>query len=176
MTAIQLTSASVHDNLIALINESSQKEVKSQQVTFNDFATNGEDATVIVSAVEGEGYYNGDEYPSGMLLHYSRVHMHRAANTPVWVMDITADTTFAELNTMVATGLSVPHDDIQRMSYDMVSDTERVLDHAVLPMTMTYATVGSGIPMLPYQSVDPGNGSKTLLPTVVSVLVRSVGG
>lgn len=41
MTAIQLTSASVHDNLIALINESSQKEVKSQQVTFNDFATNG---------------------------------------------------------------------------------------------------------------------------------------
>ena len=49
MTAIQLTSASVHDNLIALINESSQKEVKSQQVTFNDFATNGEDATVIVS-------------------------------------------------------------------------------------------------------------------------------
>ena len=125
MTAIQLTSASVHDNLIALINESSQKEVKSQQVTFNDFATNGEDATVIVSAVEGEGYYNGDEYPSGMLLHYSRVHMHRAANTPVWVMDITTDTTFADLAMMVAIGLSVPHDDIQRMSYDMVSGTER---------------------------------------------------
>ncbi len=75
MTAIQLTSASVHDNLIALINESSQKEVKSQQVTFNDFATNGEDATVIVSAVEGEGYYNGDEYPSGMLLHYGNSYI-----------------------------------------------------------------------------------------------------
>ena len=163
---ISLTSSSVKDNLVALINETNNQTITSNQVTFTDFE-NGASMITTVKAVNGRGYINGD-YPNGFPLTYQRSAIDVATTTPNWIYEVSPSTTFGELQTAVANGLSVPYDDIIRLTHDYASTVDLVLAVANDRDCLVYATKGS---TLSGHNLIPGDASLTILPGIVSVMI-----
>ena len=168
--AFSLVPGSVHHNLTRLLALSNNKSVTDNQVEFSNAIISASEVAVTVKAVNGQGYINGDS-PFGFSLTYTRTGMHDSSNTPVWVYDISASTTFSELQQLVATGMSVPYDDIVLLSPLTANGNDTVSTHITANTCLMYATKDS-VFNTSTNVITQGASSLTLLPSAISVIVR----
>ena len=168
--AFSLVPGSVHHNLTRLLALSNNKPISDNQVEFSNAVIGTSEVTVTVKAVNGQGYINGDS-PFGFSLTYTRTGMHDSSSAPVWVYDVSASTTFSELQQLVAAGMSVPYDDIILLYPSSINSSARVSDHITTNTCLVYATRGSEFNPNS-NTITQGDDSLTLLPSAISVLVR----
>ena len=129
-------------NLVDLVNFSNPTAVPitASQVEFDALAVFdnsgmgkplGTNTEVNIRAVNGQGFINGSTHPTGFSLFYRRVGLNTGVTSFTDQFAITANTTWDQLRTAVATANNQVYDDIKIFEQEAALGTDAI--YAMLP-------------------------------------------
>ena len=99
-TAVQITASQVEFDALAVYNNGGAKPP-------------GTNTEVNIRAVNGQGFINGSSHPTGFSLYYRRVGLNTGVISFTDQFAITANTTWDQLRTAIATANNQVYDDIK---------------------------------------------------------------
>ena len=126
-------------NLIDLVNYSNPTAVQitANQVEFDSLAVFdnpgmakplGTNTEVNIRAVNGQGFINGSSHPTGFSLFYRRVGLNTGVTSFTDQFAITANTTWDQLRTAIATANNQVYDDIKIFEQGTALDADPILN------------------------------------------------